>query len=303
MKKTEKPRALIPSSFDLSKYEGCKLFCAAEWYGNLFARAFLFKAFLSRTARDMGEITINGQGPAEHARKMLDDPLSFNYSEAIRFFSTLAPHSTQVRDLSMFDVFRLAGRFRPPHPLYAEYAAIAAMDHSVFRYHYAYEQLIKNDLTDDDHERHLRLLNNTSVRKVAADNDINIGEGSEAFVAVNLEATEDHAVEDFRRWFVSARQLAGQQSRKKRFSQKDFDGWVGWRVLPFLDLEFWNLTANTGAGQLTNHTIGIAIFPDDAFGDPDPAERIRKTVRPLSLQAISSTVLSALGRQAEAEVE
>jgi len=107
-------------------------------------------------------------------------------------------------------------------------------------------------------------------------------------ISVNLTATEDQLVEDFRQWLrdkhAARRDELHKRKSKKEFRRdlttQDFKKWGHNRVLAYIDLELFCRLSNK---SLTDSTLGELLFPSDDNGpDVDPTERIRDTVAPLA---------------------
>jgi hypothetical protein len=122
--------------------------------------------------------------------------------------------------------------------------------------------------------------------------EVDLGEGIEG-VAVNLYASNEQLVEDFKQWLREARDTR-QPGLSKRFTTEDFSKWHRLRILAYLDLTFW---AKVDGSKLTNQTLGIALFPNEYT--VDLADRIRRTVRPCAEQLCCKAVIQALGRQVD----
>jgi hypothetical protein len=117
-----------------------------------------------------------------------------------------------------------------------------------------------------------------------------------ALAEVNLYATDEHIIEDFKVWLANARSKLNKKSAKKIFSMADFNEWDEYKILPYLDLKSWGLFSGC---HLTQAMIGNALFPDEL--DIDTTERIRRTTKKKADWLMNHTVLDALGVQLKKE--
>ena len=130
-----------------------------------------------------------------------------------------------------------------------------------------------------------------------SDDPYRFEEGREAWIFVDLSATDDQLIEDFSKWLARRREA----DRKRLvetpppscFSEVDFKKWHDHRVLAYIDLELFAAHFDL---KLTNELIGSYLFADDL--EISPSEKIRKTVRPLAKRLLSSGVIQSLDRQA-----
>jgi hypothetical protein len=117
-----------------------------------------------------------------------------------------------------------------------------------------------------------------------------------ALAEVNLYATDEHIIEDFKIWLANTRSILNKKSAKKVFSVADFNEWAEYQILPYLDLKSWGLFSGC---HLTQAMIGHALFPDEF--DIDTTERIRRTTKKKADWLMNHTVLDALGVQLKKE--
>jgi hypothetical protein len=117
-----------------------------------------------------------------------------------------------------------------------------------------------------------------------------------ALIEVNMHASDEQIVEDFKNWLANTRRVMNKKTAKKRFSVMDFNEWAEYQILPYLDLKIWSLFSGC---HLTQVMIGNALFPDEL--DIDTTERIRRTTKKKADWLMNHTVLDALGRQIKKE--
>lgn len=117
-------------------------------------------------------------------------------------------------------------------------------------------------------------------------------------ISVNLGASDDRLIKEFKAWIRMTRRESGQRILPKAFGQSKFDDWHQSRLLPYLDLTIW---AEIHGLRITNDKIGMALFPDSRGGaagtELGSAEHIRKTIKPYAEWVVSETVITALKAQ------
>lgn len=111
-------------------------------------------------------------------------------------------------------------------------------------------------------------------------------------VSVNLEGAEEAIISDFVIWLKETRRAFNIQTPNtpgKLPSAQEFQDWSRYMILPYLDLTLW---AQAHRVDLTQHAIGLALFPDEY--DVNLAERIRKVTKPLAMKASKESYVRAL---------
>lgn len=117
-----------------------------------------------------------------------------------------------------------------------------------------------------------------------------------AFAEVDMSATDEQIIADFKKWLVKLRASASfQHSPFRSFTAKELARWSSNRVLAYIDLITLAKALNV---PLAHHTAGEKLF---AERDLNPAEKIRKTVAPLAEHLLSYPTLEALRSSAGAE--
>jgi hypothetical protein len=87
-----------------------------------------------------------------------------------------------------------------------------------------------------------------------------------AHVVISLEAPDEQIENDFSHWLTHYRKAAGchipkNKAHEKLFSQKTFDYWIEYGLIPYLDLV---LIAKIEGKVITQETLGELIFPDES---------------------------------------
>lgn len=116
-----------------------------------------------------------------------------------------------------------------------------------------------------------------------------------AKVNVDLSATDEQLRRDFNFWLAEWRHdsdLSHMKIKKKLFTQADFDCWVEYGVIPYLDLLF---IAKVESKKITQNQMARLIFPDE-YG-VDIVERIRKVTKPTAEGLINNETHRTLSAQ------
>lgn len=113
-----------------------------------------------------------------------------------------------------------------------------------------------------------------------------------AHVVINLSATDEQIKNDFSHWLTHYRQAISYQNQKRLFTQVDFDYWVEYGVIPYLDLA---LIAKIEGKKITQNKLARMIFPNEY--DVDIVERVRKVTKPTAEWLIKSEIYAALSTQ------
>ena len=91
---------------------------------------------------------------------------------------------------------------------------------------------------------------------------------SSAHVVIDLYATDEQIKKDFAHWLANYRKAVDIQPQKKLFAQADFDHWVQYGIIPYLDLV---LIAKIEGKKITQNRLARLIFPDEFNVDLPPA--------------------------------
>ena len=111
-------------------------------------------------------------------------------------------------------------------------------------------------------------------------------------MVINLSATDEQIKNDVNHWLTHYRKAVAYQRQKKLFNQVDFDYWVEYGVIPYLDLV---LIAKTMEKKITQNKLARLIFPNEF--DVDVVERIRKVTKPTAEWLINNEIHRTLSTQ------
>ncbi|MDR8077634.1 hypothetical protein KPA96_18410 [Burkholderia cenocepacia] len=187
-------------------------------------------------------------------------------------------HSSPVRDVSALEFFD--GYFATHDERYSTFAALASSH-------------IGEDWLSDAARQNEETLKSIPAWKMNDD----VGVRNDYFmVAVDLGASDEMLVREFKTWLKSTRKAVGSARIKPAFTQRDFEEWHEKRLLPYLDLSLW--AAARGA-HFTLPVLADALFPNVIHVGVE--DRIRKVVAPDAEFIVSPYVVSAMNVQRGAE--
>lgn len=125
---------------------------------------------------------------------------------------------------------------------------------------------------------------------------------SERFISVNLEASEEQTLKEFRLWLTEEREkfdhAVSASTPAKMFSESDYQDWYLAKILPYFDLR---AIAKIEGVRAPNHLIANLLFPEEI--GVDVSERVRKVTKVKAERVFRHEVVSALYLQAEMESE
>ncbi|WP_027157897.1 DUF6387 family protein [Methylobacter luteus] len=142
------------------------------------------------------------------------------------------------------------------------------------------------------------LIPDKNLTKIAStSHDINVRQGWNtshhlAYVAIDLYATDEQIKEDFNHWLTNYRKEVKHQSPEKLFKQADFDYWIKFSIIPYLDLMF---ISRLEGKKITQNKMAGLIFPEEY--NVDRVERLRKVTKPEADHLIKNKIYEALSAQ------
>lgn len=117
-------------------------------------------------------------------------------------------------------------------------------------------------------------------------------------VTVDLTASDEQIMSDFRHWLTEYRKVMGYESKKNNFTNRHLLEWVKYRLLPYIDL--------TLIAELKGKTIPQAKMANLLFGDWEEkpvniVERLRKVTAPKAEWLLDESTLRVIEVQLSAE--
>ncbi|WP_203468286.1 DUF6387 family protein [Dechloromonas sp. TW-R-39-2] len=116
-----------------------------------------------------------------------------------------------------------------------------------------------------------------------------LGQVKRFFIGVDLNASDDYLVKQFRSWIAKTRAEADIEPKQWLFSDKRFEKWHKDRLLPYLDLTFW--------ATINHKKIKPADMEEILFQgkfDGFPGENVTKKIAKEAVKLISDATLYAL---------
>ncbi|WP_250522911.1 MULTISPECIES: DUF6387 family protein [unclassified Caballeronia] len=263
----------LPAAFDIRKYDVCSDFGWSEWYANLMQRTLRLMMF-EQGAHFQDEMR---QGLLSRFENPIAESMKIEegdgYSKPI--------FRSQVTDMSAFD--HLTGFFSIPPELDPNNKYRKAVS--------AIQRDIDDNESDDNETKEACSV--LDVPHWEFDLDMGYDLSGKVHATVDLFASEEKLVEDFRMWLRATRTKLGVPNLKRRYTVADMADWARFRILAYLDLTMWAALSKV---SLTQQQIGVALFPDE-YG-VILADRVRKVVAPLALSLATPAAMDTLYGQA-----
>jgi hypothetical protein len=275
---------LDTSWFDLKNYEVLKTLSITEWAEVLSSRYYNYVGLIERDSpKRLGKLPHSFllAKAAKVKKGIVIDNKKDDARLACKANSILKGDSFSTVSVNSLSSYELAQLVADPN-LSQVWEACKHMHE------------LEANLYDDD----LELIPDTNLTDIAlTPHDVNIRQQLNialplAYVAINLSSTDEQIQKDFKHWLIHYRKEVECHSKKKLFKQADFDSWVKYGVIPYLDLIF---ISGLEGKKITQEQMADLIFPDE-FGVG--SGRIRETTKPKAERLIKDKTHEALSVQA-----
>lgn len=269
-------KELDTSWFDLKNYEAFKTMSIDGWIYQFIVRDHYHRLERNRLI-----------GDEEHDRELswvvstlkpgvIEDSVNYHHDMHNRRAEGVLegpPFSTaSVNSLTSFDLWWMAKNDDLSH-------VWEACEHT---WNFNFKDELNRDLSeiaDTPHDFHIKQHSNFDIEPYA-------------HVVIDLSATNEQIQNDLSHWLKHYRQAINDQNQKKLFTQVDFDYWVEYGVIQYLDLM---LIAKIEGKKITQNKLARMIFPNEY--DVDIVERVRKVTKPTAEWLIKSEIYRALSTQ------
>jgi len=264
----------IPEWFDPSNYDDAINYTIREWFLQLEYRSWMInvverfdelneKEWKDRFDNFFESIKKHGHIPPEDIDNRLQgqapDPEYFVTGEKIRFGS--------VRLITCNEIYRYA-------------SDLSSIDEFIMKWE-GREELTPEELS-------YALCSYDEYVKEAAFNVYGF-----LHAQIDLNASDEQIQSDLSKWLKLMREKFELTSVPvKNFKGTDFDKWVNYCVLGFIDLSIWSKYEKI---IIPMHIMGQALFPNEF--NVDLGEKVRKTIKPLAEGLLSYSVIDALQNQ------
>ncbi|ASW00016.1 DUF6387 family protein [Paraburkholderia aromaticivorans] len=287
MEKIEFGTSDLPDNFKLSRYDTCAGWGASEWWQALAHR---------RPIHDWSYLTPEEMAEDEDNPDLLD----ILQGNALAFLENPQPivegekrpfpaygMDCPIRDLTGADYYD--GLFKMNSMWYETHAALARR-----ACHRA--DVMPFEEIDDGADGHKAFWQLEKIPAWALHREAS--EPADRFcIQVQLGASDDDLVSEFKAWLKRIRKEAEIPQIPKAFDASHFSDWHERRLLPYLDLTLW---ARLHGGSFNLTALGYALFPDEALRGSkmrDVEPMVRRTIGPRARSLISIEVIATLNRQ------
>jgi hypothetical protein len=255
----------LPIEFSIKNYDATAEFGLLDWLVNLEFRALRWNTFriTSVEERRVGSSYL-------FKNALLPEPVCAAYAKS---GLTKTVHTSQIRDQSVYDALSARHYFEADSRLNK------------------YTKLFLETCEDSFEKDGYNILVSTSMYKALDEGKIDVD--GEAVVVVNLQASEEQLIEDFRSWVRSTKKTMAIEVPRKAITSAELGEFSRFKVLAHLDLTFW---AATEGIEISNQALGLALFPNEY--DIVLSERVRKVVAPLARRLTTYDFCTFLRSQA-----
>lgn len=276
----------FPREFDISKYAGTEDFGLSEWARNLIVRIDLWE-ILQLACTEPVRIGHPGRVRAWVLReclKLMRAPLTSAGDDAHDIFRGTRPQAP-VEELSVRDYAWLIKRG----------AEAPTMKSWLIPHHPVQARQFSDEPSDQRGSNTLvpRAMANKSFREVIDPSGRYHKATGIVQVTIDIHAPTKAIVASTLDKVLELKRELGLLDRQNWFTEKTFERWSRTRVLPFIDLRIWALAKGL---KITEYATGLALFPHD-YDLANPAERVRRTIRPLADELLKMETLSLLAAQ------
>lgn len=122
--------------------------------------------------------------------------------------------------------------------------------------------------------------------------DISCRYDTSTHVTIELAASDEQIMSDFRQWLTEYRKVTARTTIKKYFSQSDFEYWIKYGAIPYIDLL---LMTKVEGKKITDNKLSKLIFPNEY--DVDIVGRLRDTTKKIASTLMRHETLCALQLQ------
>lgn len=283
----------LPPGFDVAKYAETESFTLTDWAKNVYHRVWQLRLrdmlmTSEQRAKDTPEDT-------ERLRLML-------LGEAARVFDApLTPpggeidadgeepaHAAIVRDMDIVDYMLI--RHSTGQSADDELSSMGAYDETFRRW---------VDMKSSDQDEQLLRQPYWRVEGQLPDGrNLNAQHGN-VHLSVNLHASEERQVAEFVQWLRTTKAALCVPEKRNMFTAADQRKWHRNRVLAYFDVKYWCAAAGV---EIDDYRMGLTLFPED-IESANPADKIRKSVRPAANEVFTHTFAQALMDQARLEAK
>jgi hypothetical protein len=279
----------LPAWFDIKKYKGLKHLTSAEWYDLLLQR----HSHIRYIELNSAEFYQNRSLPIASAlTKLRNDPLYISNDELEVFLFGGGQLDALKNDTNLFNEMSFG---ITPITLMQLYQIECWYKEEIkIRSRNWVDQILSGDFdlgenyTSGDEATFIKsFIHEPISNSLKSHGDLSSGETSidiskrgSSFVRIDFSLPDKALIEQFKQYLIDYRQKFPNSFEEEQYKYPNFNKWIDFGILPFLDLKIWQLQTSN---KIPNRVMADAIYPDGEKGE----EMIRKTT-----QKITRTIMS-----------
>ncbi|HDR9274883.1 TPA: hypothetical protein QDB24_002963 [Burkholderia vietnamiensis] len=285
----EQTKNLLPPQFEIERYAVTESFSLTEWAKSIAGRVWRLRARkLIETADSQGSYCTEksvAEMLIEDADRLIVEPMAYLNHKLPGLGNFTEPDERLVRDLDIIDYMFIRHSSVADDDRSIPIDPMAPLDGMYWRW---------RDGAHSDQDEITLKTPYWRIKSATPDGDNLTSTDGHLHVSVNLHASEKRLVEDFISWIRKTKFALRIPEKKNHFTESDMRKWHRNRILAYFDLKYW--CEATGA-EISDYQMGVALFPDEVDA-ANPADKVRKSVRPAAAEAFTPTISAALVDQA-----
>ncbi|VVG71647.1 hypothetical protein PAP18089_02632 [Pandoraea apista] len=284
-----------PPGFDVTKYAATDGFTLADWAENIYHRVW------NTRIRSMMERSIRAIEDSKEEAALRREMISSLRERVITVFDApldiyrgkLDSVEVEGRDTRLVNNLSVADYMLIRHAVSQREINDDGQESPMCAYDAAYWRWteLKSEEPDD------ALLSQPYWK--LPDHQSWIAQHGHMHLTIELHASEERQVDEFVQWLRATKAALAVPEKRNMFTPADMKKWHRNRVLAYFDIKSW--CAVTGV-EIDDYRMGLLLFPED-IESANPADKIRKSVRPAANEVFTHTFAEALMDQARLEAK
>ncbi|RRJ34363.1 DUF6387 family protein [Pandoraea apista] len=284
-----------PPGFDITRYAATETFTLDDWATNIYHRVWgtRLRSMMERSIRAIEDTKEEAALRREMVASLRERAITVFAAPLEIYRGELNPTEVDDRDTRLVNDMSVVDYMLIRHAVSQRDSDDESQGSPMASYDSAYWRWkdLKSTESDDDllHQPYWQLPTHQSW----------IGQHGHMHLTVELHASEERQVEEFVRWLRATKTALAVPEKRNMFTPADMRKWHRNRVLAYFDIKSW--CAVTGV-EIDDYRMGLLLFPND-IESANPADKIRKSVRPAANEVFTHTFAEALMDQARLDAK